>query len=75
MSGGSASAGPRGGAVAAGLIGGLVLGGLAAAAATPAYAYPYGAGWTPGTGFYDLPYDRTEVEGMQPFDEDRLAED
>jgi len=39
--------GPRGGAVAAGLIGGLVLGGLAAAAATPAYAYPYGYGSAP----------------------------
>jgi hypothetical protein len=31
----------RGGAVAAGLVGGLVLGGLAAAAAAPAYSYPY----------------------------------
>ncbi|EYD73961.1 hypothetical protein Rumeso_04558 [Rubellimicrobium mesophilum DSM 19309] len=40
-----------------------------------AYAYPYSVGWMPGTGYYDLPYDRTEVEGRQPFEEDRLAED
>lgn len=42
----------RGGAVAAGLVGGLVLGGLAAAAATPPYAYGYPA---PYSGGYPAP--------------------
>jgi hypothetical protein len=39
------------------------------------YAYPYYGAWNPGMGFYDLPYDRTEVEGLEPFDDDLLVDD
>lgn len=39
------------------------------------YGYPfhgYAAGFEPGREFYDLPYDRTEVEALEPIDEDQL---
>lgn len=40
------------------------------------YAYPYrgygAAGWDAGDGYYDLPYERAEVETLEPFDEDEL---
>jgi hypothetical protein len=37
------------------------------------YAYPYygyGYGWYPGSIYYDLPYDRTEVKDLKPLEED-----
>lgn len=40
------------------------------------YAYPYygyGYGWNPGANYYDLPYARDEVAGMEPFEYDRLG--
>lgn len=36
------------------------------------YAYPYygySYGWTPGLPYYDLPYARADVEGMEPLDD------
>lgn len=37
------------------------------------YAYPYyGRGLVPGADTYDLPYERAEVEALEPFDEDAL---
>lgn len=36
-----------------------------------AYAYPYygyGSGWTPGSPYYDLPYQRGDIEGLQPME-------
>jgi hypothetical protein len=37
------------------------------------YAYPYygyGYGWTPGLGYYDMPYERADVEALEPLDAD-----
>ncbi|WP_188716016.1 PRC-barrel domain-containing protein [Paracoccus acridae] len=39
------------------------------------YAYPYYGydhGWNPGSGFYDLPYERDEVEALEPFDIEQI---
>ena len=35
------------------------------------YAYPYRT-FEPGLGTYDLPYGRADIEGLEPFDDDRL---
>lgn len=36
-------------------------------------AYPYhGPGWTPGTGYYDMPYSGEEVRDLDSFEYDRL---
>ena len=37
------------------------------------HAYPYygyGYGWYPGYAYYDLPYERADVEGLEPLDEE-----
>lgn len=36
------------------------------------YAYPYPAWWNPGLGYHALPYARADVEGLEPFDYQRL---
>lgn len=38
------------------------------------YAYPYNAGWEPAGAFYDLPYERTETEILEPLDPDLIPE-
>jgi sporulation protein YlmC with PRC-barrel domain len=40
------------------------------------YAYPYygyGRGWAPGTGRYDMPYNRDQADQLQPFDYNRMG--
>lgn len=39
------------------------------------YAYPYygyGYGWNPGLDYYELPYERTEIEVLEPLDYERF---
>jgi hypothetical protein len=36
------------------------------------YAYPYQAWWDPGLGYHTLPYARADIEGLEPFDHERL---
>ena len=41
------------------------------------YAYPYYGydhGWNPGREFYDLPYERTEVEALEPLDREQIGD-
>lgn len=46
--------------------------GMRGAYAYPYYGYGYGYGWGPGRAYYDIPYDRDEVAGAEPFDYDAL---
>ncbi len=42
------------------------------------YAYPYygyGYGWSPGLGYYDLPYAREEIAKAEPFEHERFEFD
>jgi sporulation protein YlmC with PRC-barrel domain len=42
--------------------------------AFPYTGYGYANGWTPGLGYYDLPYDRTDVEALEPFEDDQILD-
>ncbi len=60
----------RDGALAAVLVSPDVTWGAPGLYAYPYYGYPYG--FTPGSFYYDLPYERDEIAELEPFDSERL---